>query len=113
MIILKKDMQGGYLSLPEFGIGVECSNNSLFLFDGQGILHGVTPFKKLSLDSYRYSIVYYSMQQIWKCLPLTEELAHVRELKAQRELKRTSKNITKTIQEHEKNKERLNETTQI
>lgn len=89
MVVFKGDgVEGGYLSIPEYGIGFELGNNSLFMFDGQGILHGVTPIKKTSPTSYRYSIVYYSMQQIWNCLTLTEEIARIKNLKTQREQKR-------------------------
>ncbi len=89
MVVFKGDgVEGGYLSLPEYGIGFELANNSLFMFDGQSILHGVTPIKKNKATSYRYSIVYYSMQQIWNCLTLTDELARIKNVKTQREKKR-------------------------
>lgn len=89
MVVFKGDgIEGGYLSLPEYGVAFELVNNSLFMFDGQSILHGVTPIKKNKATSYRYSIVYYSMQQIWNCLTVTEELARIKNLKTQREKSR-------------------------
>lgn len=88
MLVFKKDVGGGYLSVPEFDLGFECRNNSLFMFDGQGVLHGVTPIARKNRDAFRYSIVYYSLQQIWNCLPINEEIARIRKKKTEREINR-------------------------
>lgn len=88
MLGFKKDVAGGYLSIPDYGIGVEICNNSVFMFDGQEIMHGVTPIKRLSSSAHRYTVVYYSMKQIWNCLPLDDELARIRKIKTEREEKR-------------------------
>lgn len=85
MAVFKQDIEGGHLSLPEYGVGFELRHNSVFMFDGQSILHGVTPIRRLSSKANRYSIVYYSLQKIWNCLPLTEEVARIRQLKTKRE----------------------------
>lgn len=58
------------------------------MFDGQGLLHGVTPIFKKTARAVRYSIVYYSMRQMWNCLPITDELIRIRKKKAERETKR-------------------------
>lgn len=88
MLVFKHLVEGGYLAVPEYGVGFELKNNSLFMFDGQGIMHGVTPMTKKSRKAYRYSIVYYSLLLIWNCLPVTDEIARIRALKTKRELKR-------------------------
>lgn len=88
MAVFKKDVRGGYLSLPEYGVGVSLPHNSVFMFDGQSVLHGVTPITKTSPQATRYSIVYYSLQQIWNCLPLSDEIARVRNRKTARERRR-------------------------
>lgn len=85
MVVFKAGVEGGYLSLPEYGVGFELKHNSLFMFDGQSILHGVTPIRYTSPKGYRYSIVYYSLKQIWKCLEINEELARIRTRKTERE----------------------------
>ena len=85
MIVFKEGIQGGYLSLPEYGIGFELRNNSIIMFDGQSIMHGVTPIIYTTPDSHRFSIVYYSLKQMWKCLNMTEELARIRNRKTERE----------------------------
>jgi hypothetical protein len=88
MIAFKNDCEGGHLALPEFDIGLEISNRSVVFFDGQDILHGVTPFRLLSRDAYRYTIVYYTLKQMWNCKPLDEEIARIRTRKTERETTR-------------------------
>jgi hypothetical protein len=88
MFVMKGNVDGGYISIPEYNIGFELANNSLFLFDGQSILHGVTPIKMNSMESYRISVVYYSLAGMWKCLEPKEELARIRKVKTLREEKR-------------------------
>lgn len=88
MLVIRIGVKGGHLALPEFNIGVECRDKSLFFFDGQGILHGVTPIKKLDPDARRFTVVYYSMRDMWNCDPLDDELARIRNLKTERERKR-------------------------
>lgn len=89
MAVFKVDVEGGHLSLPEYNVGFRLRHNSVFMFDGQSILHGVTPIKRLSTKAARYSIVYYSLEQMWRCLPLDEELARIRQKKTARELLRS------------------------
>ena len=89
MLVFKHQVGGGYLSVPEYGLGFELKHNSLFMFDGQGLLHGVTPIRKRSATAFRYSIVYYSLREMWNCLPITDELLRIRNLKTEREIKRT------------------------
>lgn len=93
MLVFKHEVEGGYLAVPEYDIGFEVCNNSLLMFDGQNLLHGVTPIHKLTPEAYRYSIVYYSLQQMWNCLAPGEEVARIRKLRTQREEKRLAKTI--------------------
>ncbi len=98
MLVFKRDIEGGYLSVPEYGIGFELKHNSLLMFDGQGLLHGVTPIKRLHPNAFRYSIVYYSLRQMWNCLPITDELLRIRQVRTERETKRVGKRTKKEIQ---------------
>jgi len=88
MLGFKQNIEGGYLALPEYDCAIEIANNTVLIFDGQQILHGVTPIRKLTADAHRYTIVYYSLRRMWDCLPLTEELARIRNVKTEREYKR-------------------------
>lgn len=88
MVAFKSNVKGGHLAIPEYGIGLEIANNSIVLFDGQKILHGVTPIKLMSKNAYRLSIVYYTLQQMWNCGPLTEELLRIKQVRTVLEKKR-------------------------
>ena len=92
MIVFKDGVEGGHLACPEYDITLECSDNSIVMFDGQNILHGVTPIQYVRKDAYRYSVVYYSLRQMWNCLTVDEELIRIRKIRAERETKR-SKNM--------------------
>jgi hypothetical protein len=95
MVVFKGGgISGGYLSVPEYGVGFKLPNNSIFLFDGQSILHGVTPIKFESAQSYRYSIVYYSLKRMWQCLEIDQELARIRKKKTERERTRMAVPLT-------------------
>lgn len=78
MVTAKNGVKGGYLSMPEYDVNIEVLHGSLFLFDGQSILHGVTPIMKMGDDAYRYTVVYYSLKEMWNCLEFTEELARAK-----------------------------------
>jgi len=88
MIVLKKEIGGGYLSMPEYGVMCEVKDKSIFYFDGQSILHGVTPITKTRPDARRFSIVYYSLRAMWNCTPLREEIARARMRREQVENRR-------------------------
>lgn len=104
MIVFKGGVSGGYLSLPEYGLAFELPNNSIFMFDGQGILHGVTPIKKNHPNSYRYSIVYYTLKAMWKCLEVSEELVRIRKAKTERERIRMENPLTQGDRDMKKKK---------
>ncbi len=78
----------GYLVIPELDVALEIANNSVTGFDGQIALHGVTPFRKLSRSSYRYTIVYYAKAGMWQCLPPDEELARAQRSRTEKERRR-------------------------
>lgn len=79
MLALKKEQSGGYLSFPQLNLAFECCNNSLLFMDGQKWIHGVTPIT-LSNNGYRYTIVFYTLKGMFKCLPINEELKHARQI---------------------------------
>lgn len=88
MLALKRNVSGGHLAVPELDLGFEIADESLIIFDGQSLLHGVTPIKTYGADAYRYTVVYYTLQGMWKCEPLSAELARIRAVKTKRERKR-------------------------
>ena len=96
MVCLRKDTEGGYLSIPEYDIGIEIANNSILFFDGQKILHGVTPITYSTPKAYRFTLVYYSLKQMWNCEPINTEIARIRNRKTEREVSRF-KRLTGTL----------------
>lgn len=92
MLVFKHHISGGYLAVPQYDLLFELKHNSLLMFDGQGLLHGVTPIRKRRADAFRYSVVYYSMQAMWQCLTPGEEMQRIRTLKTKRERKRIEPN---------------------
>lgn len=91
MFVFKHQTAGGYLSCPEYGIAFELKNYSLLLFEGQSILHGVTPIELLGPDSFRISIVYYSLAGMWKCLSPAGELDRIKKVRTERETRRAGR----------------------
>lgn len=100
MLGYKSAIDGGYLAMPEFGIALAIDNKTISMFDGQKILHGVTPIHQRHAESYRYTVVYYSLKGMWKCEPLTAEIARIRKLKQNRELKRAGLLDTAVVDQH-------------
>jgi 2-oxoglutarate-Fe(II)-dependent dioxygenase family protein len=91
MICFKKDCTGGHLSIPEFNIGLEIADRTMLFFDGQSIIHGVTPFKITSTQGYRYTLVYYTLQKMWRCEPVEVELDRIKHRKTDREKRRADR----------------------
>jgi hypothetical protein len=88
MFVLKSRCEGGHLSIPQFNAKWELHDQSFLLFDGQAILHGVTPMKMLNKNGYRYSVVYYALKEMENCLPPEEEIKRVRIQKMEKEKNR-------------------------
>ena len=97
MIAFKKDVTGGHLVIPEFNIALEIEDNTLTIFDGQDILHGVSGFDRNNDLGYRYTIVYYSLEQMWKCEPVDQEVVRIRKIKQEREKKRLDPKHLETL----------------
>lgn len=88
MLTFKKDIEGGYLAVPELDCAFAVRDGTLSVFNAQGFMHGVTPFKKLSPRAYRYTVVYYAMEGMCRCGSHLQELERIRMVKTSREQKR-------------------------
>jgi len=93
MVGFRKNVDGGHLAMPEYDIGLAIADGSITFFDGQAILHGVTPIEYLTEDAYRFTVVYYSLQGMWKCLPIDQEIARIRNIKAKQMEQRYKRQI--------------------
>jgi hypothetical protein len=90
MVVFKNDVGGGFLSCPEYDLLFECADNTIIIFDGQNILHGVTPINRKSKAAYRHSIVYYTLLQMWQCLEIVEEIKRANRVRFKRENNRSN-----------------------
>ena len=88
MVVLKRGVKGGHLIIPELELGLEVEDSTLVVFNGQNLIHGVSEIEYEDDNSYRYSIVYYSLESMWRCEPLEDELSRIRKIKTEREKKR-------------------------
>lgn len=88
MITVKDGIEGWMLFMPELDIKINLLNGSVIMFDWQKILHWVSPIKKIHTKSYRYTIVYYSLKQMRKCLDAEEEKKLARKTKTEMYMKR-------------------------
>jgi len=98
MFAFKRDIDGGYLSVPETGLGFACKDHSLTIFDGQALLHGVTPIKKLKPDAARFTVVFYSLKQLWNCETNLDEISRLRARRAEYEFRKAGLKTKKELQ---------------
>jgi hypothetical protein len=91
MISFKRQISGGHLVLPELGVKLACADSSISIFNNQEELHGVSPIHQTGPDSYRYTVVFYSMEQICKCGSPQEELVRANKQRTKTEQKRAGK----------------------
>jgi hypothetical protein len=113
MLTLKKDLIGGDLSIPEIDTLIKLKDNTLLIFDGQELLHGVTPIVKKNKNSYRFTIVYYSLIQMWKCLTIDDEVIKARNKRFKKEHKRANNEVIKMASDVLKNGKRFSDEKQI
>lgn len=73
MVMMRRNLEGGHLHMPEYGIWLACDDGDAILFNGQADLHAVTPFEFRSRTAYRYSVVAYAKAAIRRCGPAAEE----------------------------------------
>jgi hypothetical protein len=67
MLSIRKNVGGGHLHIPEYGVVLPISDRSVTIFNGQKYLHGVTPFVRLRKDAYRFTLVIYTKQAMRRC----------------------------------------------
>lgn len=88
MYALSSGCAGGNLVVPSLDLAFSFQKPALIMFDGQSLLHGVTPLRKRNDKAYRYSVVFYGLKAMKNCLSPQEELVRIRQLRVKRERKR-------------------------
>lgn len=69
LFVTRRSCDGGWLHLPAYDVYLSLPNGALALFDGGQVLHGVTPFRLVRPDGYRYSVVLYTRAGMTACSP--------------------------------------------
>lgn len=91
MLGFRHKTTGGHLACPELDLAFEIGDRSLILFDGQKLLHGVTPIQRSGADSFRYTVVYYSLKQMWNCDTVRGEVDALRNRRSATERRKATK----------------------
>ena len=77
MIGFRERCGGGLLSVPQLDIKFDIGDCSIISFDGQILIHGVTPLL-MRRGGFRFTAVYYALRQMWDCAPITKEIIEFR-----------------------------------
>jgi len=85
MPVVRRDMRGGYLNFPEYGMTCACRDGWVLFFPGYKYVHGVTPMTPVKKDAYRYSIVYYALRGMKDCFTFAVETANGAQNRTKRE----------------------------
>jgi hypothetical protein len=86
MPVLRRHMDGGHLSVPEYDLVIACRDGWGVFFPGYQLVHGVTPMKPTRPDGYRYSLVYYALRGMQSCFEWAVEQQYARTRRSEREL---------------------------
>ncbi len=76
MLVARRDTVGGELVVPEYGVRLACPHGFVVLFDGQRLMHGVTPIVPTGPHPRRFTVVYYALSAMRQCLPPDDEVAY-------------------------------------
>lgn len=94
MPVLRRKMDGGYLSIPEYDITCACRDGYALFFAGHELVHGVTPMQATASDGYRYSVVYYALRGMKDCFTYAVETAHAKRKRTEREREMARRALT-------------------
>jgi hypothetical protein len=86
MPVIRRGIRGGYLSIPEYDVCIECRDGWVLFFPGFRLLHGVTPIAHVSKDAYRFTVVYYCLRGMKDCFTYAVEQAEARKRRTEREV---------------------------
>lgn len=85
MPVMRRGVRGGHLSIPEYGLTVECRDGWTLFFCGHDLIHGVTPMTTTSPDAYRISVVYYALRGMKDCYTHAKEQEYGTRRRTERE----------------------------
>lgn len=75
MLVLRRHVEGGRLHVAEYGVDLSCEDGMLCIFDGQALLHGVTPLtiRPGHAAAHRFTTVFYAKAGMRTCAAPEEE----------------------------------------
>ena len=82
MLGARHGLDGGLLHLADYDVYLAIPHGSISIFDGQSVVHGVTPLHRTHHDAWRYTLVTYSKAGLRECCPDPAGEAHRAQLKA-------------------------------
>jgi hypothetical protein len=82
MVVIRRQMQGGFFHVPEYGVALECRDGDACFFPAYRVVHGVTPMRPKAKTGYRYSAVWYSVAGMAGCLEPAAELERARQTRS-------------------------------
>lgn len=85
MPVIRRNVSGGHLHIPEYDMVVPCQDGYAVMFYGKGLIHGVTPMRVTKPGGYRISVVYYALQGLKDCHTYAVETAEARRRRTERE----------------------------
>jgi hypothetical protein len=85
MPVLRRNMTGGHLAVPEYGLVLPCRDGWGVFFPGYELVHGVTPMQPTRPGGYRYSLVYYALKGMQNCFEYAVEREYARTRRTERE----------------------------
>lgn len=91
MLGLRRGVSGGLLHLAEWGVYLTIPDRSITLFDGQAVLHAVTPFAQEHTGAFRYTAVVYAKAAMTKCLVGDDEIKRAQRLRSEAEEREAAK----------------------
>lgn len=100
MPVLRRNMRGGFLSIPEYDATVACRDGWAVFFPGHDLLHGVTSMTPTARDGYRYSIVYYALRGMKDCFTAAVETEYAKRRRTEREREMAARIAAQTNQEN-------------
>lgn len=85
MPVLRRNVTGGYLHIPEYNLTCAARDGYALYFCGYRLVHGVTPMTQTAKSGYRYSVVYYALRGMKDCFTYAVETARAQDKRTERE----------------------------
>lgn len=76
MLVCRRDVAGGLLHLADYNVYLAVPHGSITIFDGQSVVHGVTPLRITRPGGFRYSLVSYAKNEMACCASDPTQEAH-------------------------------------